>query len=50
MLGFINIKEKRKLGADVFHERQRIKRIYFSVLGIIMFVLLNVILYYLTKF
>jgi predicted nucleic acid-binding Zn ribbon protein len=50
MLGFIKLKENRKLGGEIFHERQRVKKIYFSILGVIMFVLLNVILYYLTKF
>ncbi len=49
MLGFINMGKKRSLGGEVFRERQRVKKIYFSILGIIMFILLNLLLYYLTK-
>ena len=49
MFGFVNSHKKgRKLGGEIFQESQRRKRISFIIAGIIAFIILNLILYYLT--
>ena len=50
MFGFVNSnKEERKLGGDIHQRKQKIQKIFWSITGIVMLILLNVLFYYLTK-
>lgn len=50
MFGFVKVdKEKRVLGGEMLHEKKRRNRILFTILGILGFVLLNLVLYYMTN-
>jgi len=50
MIGFVNTeKEKRVLGGAVVQHQRKMKKIGWSIAGIITFVILNVILYFLSK-
>lgn len=51
MFGFVNSnREKRKIGNEIYQDMLRRRIIGYSVLGVVAFVILNLILYYLTKF
>jgi hypothetical protein len=50
MFGFVNSnKEERKLGGEIFEKKQKTQRVIWSVVGVLVFVLLNVIFYLLTR-
>lgn len=50
MFGFVKSgKEERPLGGDLYQEKKRKMNILFGVLGLIGFLILNIVLYYLTK-
>lgn len=50
MFGFVKQgKNKPKLGGEIYHDIRRKRNISFSVLGVIAFILLNVILYYISN-
>ncbi|HPI37169.1 MAG TPA: hypothetical protein PK397_04415 [Ignavibacteriaceae bacterium] len=48
MFGFVNSnKEKPQLGGEIYQERIKKQRIAYSILGVVAFVVLNLILYFL---
>ncbi|MCX6149170.1 MAG: hypothetical protein NTX22_01455 [Ignavibacteriales bacterium] len=49
MFGFIKSGNNISLGGEIFQERKRSKRIFLIILGILSFIVLNIILYYLTN-
>jgi hypothetical protein len=50
MFGFVNSnKENRKLGGEIYQEKQRAQKIVWGIVGIIVFVIFNIFLYFLTK-
>lgn len=50
MFGFVKSdKEKRLLGGEIHQEKLKKRKIYLTILGVAGFILLNVILYFLTK-
>lgn len=50
MIGFVNTeKEKRVMGGAVVQHRRKVRAIGWSIAGIIAFIILNIILYFLTK-
>lgn len=51
MFGFLNTKREQAFaGSEISRDRKRRERITYSVLGIIVLLLLNLILYGLTRF
>ncbi len=50
MFGFVNSeKEKRILGGEVHQERVKRRKMFFAFLGVLAFLIINIIFYFLTK-
>jgi len=50
MFGFVNSnKEERKLGGEIYQQKRKTERIVWGIVGAVVFIILNVIFYFLTK-
>lgn len=50
MFGFVNSnKEERKLGGEIYQKKQRTHKIVWTIIGAVVFILLNIVFYMLTK-
>lgn len=50
MFGFVNSeKEKRTLGGEVHQERVKRRKIFLAILGVVAFIIINIVFYFLTK-
>ena len=50
MLEFVKTSYRTKLGGEIFREQKRKKAIIATLLGVVAFIILNALLYSLTKF
>lgn len=50
MFGFANSnKDKHQMGGEIFRETQKRRKIILAIIGIVAFIIFNVILYFLTN-
>lgn len=50
MFGFVNSnKEQRKLGGEIYQQKQKTHKIAWTIIGIIVFILVNILFFFLTK-
>jgi hypothetical protein len=51
MFGFVNSsKEQRKLGGEIFQQRQKTQKIIWGITGAVGFLIFNLLLYFISKY